>query len=152
MTASWSPVTAAEALEIERLLLAGHAVLEVRRRTGRSATTIRAVRAACGIPAQQTGRRPRPDPTVPVEPPEGDWQPSGNPCALLYVQRPHQRRWLELLEAATAHQRFAMRRAVIQVLGVSTSASDDTIALTALADRRTADELARLYLHALGMT
>lgn len=151
MTA-WSPVTAAEALEIERLLLAGHAVLEVQRRTGRSAGTIRAVRAACGISPQKAGRRPRPDPTVPMEAPEGGWQPSGNPCELLYVERPHQQRWLELLAVADPQQRYAMRRAVQQVLGVSAFASDDTIALTALADRRTADELARLYLAALGLS
>lgn len=150
MKPAWSQVTADEALEIERLLLAGHSVQEVHRRTGRSATTVRAVRTACGM-ADSSGRRPTAPPRPPMEGPEGGYEPSGNPCALLYVLRPCQDRWVELLRAADMPRLELMRRAVHRVLGVPYEVAAEALAEAAIEDRRPADQLASAYLAEAGL-
>jgi hypothetical protein len=151
VTVPWSRVTAGEALEIERLLRAGHSMVQVRAMTGRSEPTVRAVRDACGIAVHGAGRRPAPRPEPPVEGPEGGYEPSGDPCEFLHVLRPQQDRWVELLRTANPAQRERMRRAVCRVLRVAYAVTGEALAAAALADRRSAEQLAAAYLTEVGL-
>lgn len=151
MTIPWSRVTAAEAGEIERLLRSGRSMVEVQALTGRSAPVVRAVRDACEIAVHGAGRRRAPHPVPPMEGPEGGYEPSGDPCELLYVLRPQQDRWVELLRTANPAQRERMRRAVCRVLRVAYAVTGEALAAAALADRRSADQLAAAYLTEVGL-
>lgn len=139
---TWKHLTTAETLEIEQLLRAGHSLQEVHRRTGRSTATVRTVRIALGLPAYPSGYSPRRDSPVVFEP----------PGAALCGERPHQERWLMLLRSANPAQLERMRKAVCRVLGLSVFATGETLAAAAIADRRTADELALAYLAGIGLS
>ena len=138
---TWKHLTTAETLEIEQLLRAGHSLQEVHRRTGRSTATVRNVRIALGLPAFGSGRGPRQDPPMVL----------AQPRNVLDGERPHQGRWLELLHTANPAQLKRMQRAVCRVLGLSVFATGETLASAAIADRRTADELAAAYLVEIGL-
>ncbi len=146
-------VTSADHLTVLQLLRAGYGDSEASRRTGWSRWTVRRLREQHEIPAGLPGRPRAPEVMVedvieedgrsskasPWIPPRG-YDPA--------AERPHQRRWLALLAAARPGEMKRLRNAVTSVLGLSVYASGDTIVLALIADRRTADELARLYLEA----
>lgn len=117
---------------IRRLLRAGHSVQQVCRQVGRSHQPVRAIRDELDTE--------EPLPRVPP------WTPP--PGYDLYGERPMQQRWLALLAAAGPVELVELRQAVCRVLELRLGASDDEIVQAAMADRRTAEELATLYLYA----
>jgi hypothetical protein len=153
-----SKVTRDEEQEILRLLRDGIPAYRIVGMVGRSARVVDRVRAENGIAplptASARAKAAEPRPPAP-DPPESDGIGLGNPWIPprgfhLFVERPHQRRWLAVLEAAGPGELKRLRAAVTYVLGLSAFASDEGIARALIAERRTADDLARLYLAACG--
>src|SRR5262249_13385709 len=142
--------------EILRLLRAGHSVTRVCALTGYAAERVRLIRKAAEIPAHGAGR-PRIHRPVREEPVErdgtglvtglgGPWTPPAGYD--LYAERPNQRRWLAMLAVASPGELRRLRAAVCRVLGQNVHASDQTLEIALIEDRRTADELAGLYIAA----
>lgn len=136
--------------QVAQLLREGHSMAAVRQLTGTPTETIRAIRDAAGIERFPQGgaQRKPPKPLVEVEGPEGDDEASHMPWR--ETVRPHQERWVGLLAAAAPEQLERMRQAVCRVLGQPYSMPGEVLAVAAIYDRRTADELAERYLAELG--
>lgn len=147
-----SPPLSAEAREkILRLLRAGNSVHRIAETTGHAQRHIREIRDAAGIPAYLRGARqtPRTGPAEDVAEETGvglgdPWIPPAGFDP--HAERPHQVRWVAMQAAAGPAEQDRMWEAVRSVIGVSKFASPEGVRRALVADRRTADELARLYL------
>jgi hypothetical protein len=68
----------------------------------------------------------------------------------LYAERPNQLRWRSMVDAADQLERAKLLTSMCWVLGLPPTASDIEIFGTLVAERRTAEELAGLYIEARG--
>lgn len=142
--------------EILHLLRAGHSAYKVAPMTGYSYRTVRDVRDRHGIDVTVPGmhdRLLRRAPRFEVVEPEADGVGAGDPWIPpdgydLYADRPQQRRWLAVLSGARSWERPELRQAVCTVLGFTGPATDADMVVAVIADHRTAEELAGLYLAA----
>lgn len=148
-----SPQTRAE---IVRQLNDGIPVYRVAREVGVWVDSVRAIRDEEGVPKLRGGnqRLARPEPVRFDDPEEVDGAPAQAdphriPVGLWCAERPNQARWMELVTTAEGVGLQALRVAMTWVLGLPHTATDDQIGEALTAERRTADELASLYLAAL---
>lgn len=147
-------VSTDEHLTVLQLLEAGHSCAEVSRRTGWSQWSVRKVRDEHCIPSLLPGRHPLPTPVVE----DGDEsQGSGSATPWIppkgydmYMPRPDQAGWKAMCAAATPDERFRLQVVMCTVLGVPSTVSADSLAAALMAEHRTAEELAGLYLLARG--
>lgn len=144
----------AQRSEIAQLLRAGHSAAEVSRRTGRAAWTVRKVRDDLELPSASPGRPARKG-AVDDDYEQLDWPSRAKPWIPpagydMHAERPNQTRWLAMLTAAHPNQLERLRTVVCYVLGVPMMGSDLGMVQAAIADRRTAEELAEAYITEAG--
>jgi hypothetical protein len=129
-------LTAAEEETIAAGLRAGHPVIRIARDVHRSPNTVNQVRERLGIEPPQADAVPVLRASRPRVIPAGLW------CA----PRPNQTLWLERVAAADSAEALRLRGCMTRVLGVARAATDLQIEAALVAERRTAEELAGLYL------
>ena len=146
--------------EIARRLNDGEPVTNIAKEMRIWSDSVRAIRDDLGIPARKGGHGRGAKPVsipahVIVDPDEVDGDPKlSNPLRIPVGQwcteRPNQARWMALADAAHGVEREALRVAMAGVLGLSWNATDHAIGVALTTERRTAEELAGLYLAARG--
>lgn len=152
-------MTEAERERITVLLKSGLSAHRVGLMVGRGWQTVAHIRDGVEIARIGSGRgrgRPATRTRKPLEDDaESGGSGAGNPWIPPdgydpFAERPNQRAWLAMLEAATDEEYRRLRAVVCQVLELSVFASDATMVKALIADRRTADELAGLYIATCG--
>ena len=143
--------------EIIRRLLDGAPVSRIAQNMRLDPGKVRAIRNEQRIPARRPGGD-LPAQSKPVRWDDTDEQdgdpvearPHRIPVGLWCIERPNQAQWMALVKAAHGVEREALRLAMTWVLGLSLNATDDEIATALVAERRTAEDLAGLYVKARG--
>ncbi len=150
-------VTAAERAEVGRRLASGAAAYRVAQEMQMPATTVRRIRDELRIPALVPGtdRLAKPEAVRWDDPPEVDGDPTEAnphryPVGHWCVERPHQARWLEMCDKASPVESVVLRDAMCRVLGLKLAATTPEIYAALAAERRYADDLARLYIQVRG--
>lgn len=143
--------------EVARRLRNGDPVYRVAKDMNLWADSVRALRNELGIPPRRAGGSTpaKSKPVVVIETDEEDGDPaSANPQRIPVgqwcIERPNQAQWLALVDAANGIELVALRLAMCWVLDLPLGASDVRIGKALTEERRTAEELAGLYIKARG--
>ena len=141
-----SPLTAAEEATIAAALRAGNSVRRVAEEMHRHQNAVLEVRDRLGIPPSRGGS--------PVLAPVTDERPAPQPHiiapGLWCIERPNQAQWRALVDAASEVELIALRMAMTWVLDLPLNATDLQIEEALIAEHRTAEDLAGLYIKARG--
>lgn len=143
--------------EIVRRLTAGDPVSRIAQEMHVGPWRVRAIRDEQRITPLRTGKstlaRPEPVRWDDLDEEDGDPRtanPQRIPVGLWCIERPNQRQWEALLDAAGPVELEALRLAMTWVLGLSLNATEYAIGRALTRERRAAEELAGLYLKARG--
>jgi hypothetical protein len=154
---SSKPLTGAEEREILHLLRTGHTARQTADTVGRSTWAVRRVQDDHCIEPGKPGSTGAPSTRFVADPlePEEDgigladpWIPADGWD--MHAERPSQRQWLAMVAAAGPAELAELRHAVCRVLRLPDTATGQQLELTVMRDRRSADELAGLYMLARG--
>lgn len=143
--------------EIVRRLNDGAPVYRIAQDMNVWVDSVRAIRNEHGIPARRAGSNlpAKSKPVLVVDPDEDDGDPKTAtplriPVGQWCIERPNQAQWRALIDAATGVELVALRLAMCWVLDLPLGASDEQIGITLTNERRTAEDLAGLYMKARG--
>jgi hypothetical protein len=155
------PLTADDERTILAGLRAGKPAYQIAAEVHRSPGLVAKVRDKHGIPPLRVGNptgthKPKPEPvdvvgeveTINGHPTMA--RPRRIPPGMWCIERPNQAQWLALVDAASKVELVALRLAMTWVLGLPLNATDLQIEEALIAEHRTAEELAGLYIQARG--
>lgn len=148
------PLTQAEEQAIVALLRGGQAVYRVAATVRRSPGAVAKVRDKYGITPLRVSARPDVMPARPtVDEAEYDAcrvaEPWIAPEGIAYIERPHGAAWAERVAVASPLELRGCMQAMRAVLGLEEAATGSDMEKALVAERRPAEDLARLYLAAL---
>lgn len=143
--------------EIVRRLLDDEPAYRVAKEVGVWPNTVRAIRDEQKIPPKRAGSNlpSKPKPVIVDDPAEVDGDPKTAtprriPPGQWCIERPNQAQWMAMLAAASRVERTALRIVMCWVLDLPATATDIQLEDALRAERRTAEELAGLYIKARG--
>lgn len=149
------PLTTAQEQYVREQLRLGVAAYRISVTSGLPAGAVRRLRDSMGIAPVKQGswlRQYAPEQVL-VDEVESDGRGAVDVRIVepgtAYLERPNQERWMALCASAVRPaDTHALRRAMCWVLGLHRDSTEDEITTALIAERRPADELARLYLDA----